>query len=149
MSHINLRSNQALSVPFILAILVLAGCASTPQSRIEKNTTLFARLEPQDQMKIQNGDIDLGYTPEMVLLAKGEPKERSEKHSQGRVIIVWTYSAATLAEPPVGHQAGGLASPYGYPEFGPHPQAPAPLFYSGRVFLVEFERGKVVRFGKH
>src|SRR5258708_14118694 len=67
----------------VLLVLVLgaSGC-STVQSRINEKQQVFAQLDPSTQDKIKKGDIDIGYTPDMVYMALGEPSEKKESVSQ-------------------------------------------------------------------
>ncbi|MGD9782826.1 MAG: hypothetical protein AB7V14_11870 [Kiritimatiellia bacterium] len=64
--------NVRSALAFLPALLLLAGCA-TPERRIEQNRDLFDSLPVADQARIRGGKIDLGYTPDMVRIAFGEP----------------------------------------------------------------------------
>ncbi len=55
-----------------LALLLFAGCA-TPEARIKRQPELFATLSSSDQQLIRQGKVALGFTPEMVKLALGDP----------------------------------------------------------------------------
>ena len=82
----NIRSARAL-VP---ALLLLAGCA-TPERRIEQNRELFDSLPVADQARIRGGQITLGYTPDMVRIALGDPQRRLVRRSAGAETDVWLY----------------------------------------------------------
>lgn len=119
---------------------------STTNSRIHEKSAAFSQANPEDQMKIQNGEIDLGYTPDMVYMAKGKPKEESTRRVDGKTILVWRYSKPQLVEPRgATGPSTGFSGAYGYPQFSGHPSAPAPMFYGGPDFVVEFEDGHVRR----
>lgn len=73
-----------------LALLLLAAC-STPESRIAGNKAAFERLPPEAQQKIQAGHIDVGFTPEMVVMALGEPAGKFMRKSTAGDTEVWIY----------------------------------------------------------
>lgn len=79
----------------ILAALALAlafaGC-STPDSRIEKNSAAFAGYPPAVQAKIRAGEIDVGFTSEMVQLALGKPDRVLRRQSAAGESEVWIYA---------------------------------------------------------
>ena len=54
-----------------LFLLFLAGCASTPAQRIKKNQDLFDSLPVAEQARIRGGQINLGFTADMVRIALG------------------------------------------------------------------------------
>ena len=53
--------------------LLLAGCA-TPEKRIQQNQDLFDSFPVAAQARIRGGQIDLGFTPDMVRIALGDPQ---------------------------------------------------------------------------
>jgi hypothetical protein len=72
------------------AALALAAC-STIDSRIGRQQALFDSYPPHVQQNIRNGVIEVGYTPEMVVMALGEPDRKVEMQAQDGVAEVWTY----------------------------------------------------------
>jgi hypothetical protein len=70
---------------------VLAGCA-TPDTRIRQNTELFDRLAPEQQQLIREGRVALGFTPDMVYLAVGEPDRKWARVDADGRSEVWTYT---------------------------------------------------------
>ncbi|MBI3549430.1 MAG: hypothetical protein HY078_10355 [Elusimicrobia bacterium] len=84
--------------------LLLAACAS-PSSRIKARQSKFDAFPEAARRKIRGGDIEVGFTPAMVLIALGEP-DRKESKSDGRINReVWTYRSPQ----PSGSLAGGIA----------------------------------------
>lgn len=80
-------------LPFLLAgaaLALLAGC-STPDSRIAGHRAAFDRLPAEAQQKIRSGQVDIGFTPEMVRLALGEPDRVFTRRSDGGDTEVWGY----------------------------------------------------------
>ena len=66
------RFKLGLMLGVLGGIVALTGCA-TPETRIQKNPEVFARLTPTQQDLIKQGQAGVGFDPEMVKLALGEP----------------------------------------------------------------------------
>jgi hypothetical protein len=74
----------------MMALLALvAGCSSTAR-RIRDRQDVFAGLDAATQQKIRAGQIDVGYTPEMVYLAMGNPAQKLGPPTDG-ADMVWIY----------------------------------------------------------
>ncbi|MDB6092946.1 MAG: hypothetical protein JWM32_508 [Verrucomicrobia bacterium] len=70
--------------------VLLTGC-STPQSRINDNPEVFARLTPEQQQLIKDGKVAIGFDMSMVKLALGDAdRVRTRTDSQG-VSEIWSY----------------------------------------------------------
>ncbi len=69
----------------------LAACSSTPEDRIAKNSALFDTLPPPVRQKIRAGEVDLGFTPEMVRLALGEPTRVFSRQTEAGAAELWVY----------------------------------------------------------
>ncbi len=77
--------------PVALCALALAAC-STPAARIKRNQALFDSLPVTEQSLVREGKVGIGFTPEMVKLAVGEPDQRwLRTDAQGRSEI-WSYT---------------------------------------------------------
>jgi outer membrane biogenesis lipoprotein LolB len=76
----------------VAAALLLAACASTPQSRIQKNRAAFDSYPPEAQAKIQKGEADIGFTPEMVEMALDKPDRKYQRKTAGGDVDVWSYT---------------------------------------------------------
>lgn len=74
------------------AVLVAAaaGC-NTTGARIRANPELFASLDPATQRAIKRGEVHLGYTPEMVQLALGEPTQAAGGMAGTDEDATWIY----------------------------------------------------------
>jgi hypothetical protein len=82
------------TVAIILGLSALAffsGCA-TPAARIEKNPEIFAKLTPTDQQTIREGKVAIGFTPEMVKLALGEPDRKMTRTDAQGTTESWSYT---------------------------------------------------------
>ena len=77
--------------PGLLLIAMLGAC-STPQSRIGSNRPLFEKFPSEVQEKIRAGRVDLGFTPEMVRMALGEPARQLTRKTETGETEVWIYS---------------------------------------------------------
>jgi hypothetical protein len=70
--------------------VLLAGC-STVDSRIAKNRELFNSWPAAVQDKIVVGQIDIGFTPEQVRIALGDPDRVFTRTTADGTSQVWSY----------------------------------------------------------
>jgi hypothetical protein len=70
-------------------ILGLAGCASSPVSRIDSNRAAYESWPLDVQEAVLNGRAIKGMTPEQVEMAMGKPSEINTRSAQGDE--VWIY----------------------------------------------------------
>ncbi len=89
-SAMKTRLLSTLLIGFAVALGV-AGCA-TPESRIRANTALFDQLAPDQQQLIREGRVAIGFTPDMVRLAVGEPDRRWTRTDADGRSEVWSYT---------------------------------------------------------
>lgn len=83
-------------VRFILilgGLVGLAGCSSTPESRIRANEAAFASASPEDQQAIRAGEVRVGFTREQVKLALGDPDGVSTRTTEAGTQEVWSYQS--------------------------------------------------------
>ena len=80
------------NVRFLLSALVLtlAGC-STVDSRIAKNREVFNTWPAPVQDKVVVGQIDIGFTPDQVRVALGEPDRIFTRTTGDGTSQVWSY----------------------------------------------------------
>lgn len=74
----------------VACLMVLAACA-TPDSRIADNRTAFDTFPPEIQQKIKTGQVDVGFTPEMVVMSLGEPARKFTRKTELGDTEVWSY----------------------------------------------------------
>lgn len=65
-------TRHAVVAAAVVVVLAAAGCNSTA-ARIRANPALFDSLDAVTQRAIRRGEVRLGFTPEMVQLALGQP----------------------------------------------------------------------------
>jgi hypothetical protein len=76
--------------PLGAAAIAMAAC-STTDSRIRRHQALFDSYPPEVQRNIRSGVIEVGYTPEMVLMALGKPDRRTEVQDLDGASAIWIY----------------------------------------------------------
>ena len=76
----------------LLAIFVLAGCSTSPMSRIDANRAQYESWPFEIQEAVLNGKVLVGMTPEMVRVTLGEPARITNRMGRKGAEEVWTYS---------------------------------------------------------
>jgi hypothetical protein len=77
-------------IPALCLAALLAAC-STPDSRISGNQAAFDRFPADVQQKLRAGQIEIGYTQEMVRIALGEPARQFTHKSEQGDSDLWVY----------------------------------------------------------
>ncbi len=75
----------------LAAAAFLSACSSTPDSRITKSESAFNQYPADVQQKIRAGEVDIGFTPEMVHLALGEPSREFNRQTETGTVELWVY----------------------------------------------------------
>jgi hypothetical protein len=76
---------------FLTAALAMAAC-STPQSRVKRHQAAFDAAPAAAQQKMLAGEVDIGFTPDQVLIALGDPERVYTRRSSGAATQeVWAY----------------------------------------------------------
>lgn len=78
-------------IPCLLLVALLSAC-STPDSRIDSNRAAFDKFPADVQEKIRTGRVDVGFTPEMVRMALGEPARQLTRKTESGDVEVWMYA---------------------------------------------------------
>lgn len=76
--------------PWLLVVTLLAGCA-TVETRIRKNQAVFDSWPTQVQAYVRAEKVDLGFTPDQVRVALGEPDRIFERKTEAGEAEVWAY----------------------------------------------------------
>ena len=71
--------------------LIAAGCASSPGDRIEKNSALVATWPADVQTKVRAGEIAVGFTPDQVRVALGDPDRTLSRTEAVGAHELWIY----------------------------------------------------------
>jgi len=77
-------------IPLLMLLGLLTSCA-TPESRIADHRSAFEQFSPEIQQKIRTGQVDVGFTPEMVVMALGEPARKFTRKTERGDTEVWSY----------------------------------------------------------
>jgi hypothetical protein len=80
----------------LLLTALLVGCV-TPDARIKRNQAIFDALPPAEQALIREGKVGIGFTPEMVRLAVGDPDQRWMRTDAKGESESWSYTTYDTA----------------------------------------------------
>lgn len=130
------KRQAAVAVLGFMAALVVAGCSSTPDSRIKKQESAFAAMPVEVQAKIRAGTVEVGYTPQQVTLARGKPDRVGKRTTATGTDEVWTYEkrASGLGFGiGVGGGSGGMGGGVGVGTGGGSPEVELRVVFSGGV----------------
>ncbi len=134
----SLRSNSfSLSLMACLALSALA--CSTTDSRIKADQELFDRYSTEDQAAIRAGQVEVGFTEDMVRMTLGKPNETTIEIDEHGEILVWAW---TKSRPGISVGVGGGSGGYGYGGVGGGVGVGTPARKDLRA-LVEFVDGRV------
>jgi len=81
---------RKIILPCLLLVALLGAC-STPDSRIDANRAAFNQFPAEVQEKIKAGRVDIGFTPEMVRMAMGDPARQLTRKTETGDSEVWIY----------------------------------------------------------
>lgn len=104
----------------LIAVSLAAGCASSQMSRIDRNRDLYETWPIEVRQAVLDGRVEPGMTPDMVVVAWGEPTEVVTQANTGDEI--WIYQSGG-SEGSVYVPGGGMSGGYpgGYPGSYPYP----------------------------
>jgi len=130
------------SLAVVAVALVASAACSTTSSRIRSQQELYDGYPPAVQENIRKGVIEVGYTPEMVRMALGEPDRTVVMETEDGPTEVWTYRKSVPGMS-VGMGTGGMIGSGVGIGTGVSVGEPA---RSEDKAVVEFWQGKVSRF---
>lgn len=87
------RTSRTISLKrwWAVAALAFAGCATTPEARVEKNAAAVAAWPEEVRAKVRAGQVAVGFSPEQVRVALGDP-DRTFTRTEAQVAReVWVY----------------------------------------------------------
>ena len=79
----------------LIALVWLAGCASSPLSRIDQNRSRYESWPLEVQEAVLNGQARAGMTTEQVEMAMGKPTEVVPRSNKPGEDEVWVYRKST------------------------------------------------------
>lgn len=74
----------------IFWIFLACGCAST-DSRIKKNQELFASFPADVQDLVRQGEVRIGFSPDMASIAIGQPRRKYRRITAEGEVEIWAY----------------------------------------------------------
>ena len=80
------------TLSLLIAVALVATACATVERRIAKNQAAFDAYPPEVQAKIRAEQIAVGFTPEQVRMALGEPDRKTQVTAQDTAGEVWTWS---------------------------------------------------------
>ncbi len=104
---------KIITFTLMIAALVVAGCSS-PAARIKHNPELFASIPAPEQELIKQGRIAIGFTPDMVKLALGEPDAVARRIDKTGATEIWRYRSYDNSYDYGFYGYYGWGSPYRY-----------------------------------
>jgi outer membrane protein assembly factor BamE (lipoprotein component of BamABCDE complex) len=127
-----MKTSHALYLVAIVGAALLAGC-STPTSRIREHPDVFARLTPDQQALVTNGQIAVGFDMQTVKLALGDPDAITLQTTAMGQTQIWHYVTYETYDGYViyggyygrgwrrGYGGGYWGGPWGDPYFAGYP----------------------------
>jgi hypothetical protein len=82
---------RKIIIPCLVLLALVTGC-STPASRIDSHRAAFEKFPAEVQEKIKAGRVDVGFTPEMVHMAMGEPSRQLTRKTESGDVEVWMFA---------------------------------------------------------
>ena len=125
----------------LLLLLVLAGCGFNPIARrIEEKSAAYARLGSDQQTKIRQGVIEVGFTADMVYMALGHPAKTTLRPTPDGPVGIWIYERPPPVDPQVPARLSpwvGLHAPATGEPTAVNPATLYVLFFQGRVIEIK------------
>jgi hypothetical protein len=144
---------KVLHLPLLAAALLLGAC-STINSRINEKSDIYYSLDEATRAKLDQGNIDLGFTPDMVYIALGQPDSKRQRVTADGTTDVWVYSTyydRYEGNAHMGYRRWVVPTPHGYRVVYEPVHAPVysqqrednirVTFQNGQVSSIETARG--------
>lgn len=122
----------------VMLALAAAGCSSTPDKRIAKEQAAFDAMPAETQAKIREGKVEIGFTEQQVLLARGKPDGKGRRTTSAGEEEVWTYERKKSGlgfGVGVGGGSGGMGGGVGVSTGGRPPEIDLRVMFAGGVVL--------------
>lgn len=75
----------------LIMLVACVGCVSTPAKRIQAEPELFGRFPSEVQAKVRKGEVEVGFTKDMVRLALGRPQRIYTRTAETGQVEIWLY----------------------------------------------------------
>ena len=83
---------KLLHLPLFAALALLLGACSTIDSRINEKSDAYYNADEATRAKLDQGQIDIGFSPDMVYIALGQPDSKRQRVTADGVTETWIYS---------------------------------------------------------
>jgi hypothetical protein len=94
------------------ACLALAGCSTSPLSRIDSDRALYESWPLDVQEAVLEGKVVKDMTPEQVEMSIGKPKEKTARNGRNGMEEIWIYrqggGGPNLGGLAIGGSVGGV-----------------------------------------
>lgn len=134
-------ASSLLKVGVLAVTLMMAGCQSTPETRIATQADAFAAMPADVQEKIRAGKVEVGFTAEQVTLAKGKPDLVNRRTTAEGEAEIWSYERGRSGLGlglGIGGGSGGVGGGVGVSSGGRAPEIALRVsLVGGRVTAVE------------
>jgi len=85
------RVERYFACALVVSVCIsICGCYS-PGSRIKNHAEVFATFSPEVQENVRRGEVEMGYTQDMVFIALGKPDRKYVRYSERGQTEVWSY----------------------------------------------------------
>ncbi len=85
-----MNSKTLFAAGSAVLVLVLSGCTSV-QDRIDQDPVTYSHSSREDQHRIREGKVVVGFSREQVRLALGDPSGVATRTTEEGTREVWTY----------------------------------------------------------
>lgn len=83
---------KTLLLVLTMSLLMLVASCATPESRVRRHQAAFESWPADVQQKVRAGQVDVGFTPEMVRVALGEPERTFTRTTAQGSADVWVFA---------------------------------------------------------
>ena len=95
-NYITMKKTSILSLLSLALVFLASSCAQqTPQSRIQANPALFAKIPDSQKQSAKQGRIKKGMTKDAVFIAWGKPHGVTSGNRNGKDFENWVYTRST------------------------------------------------------
>ena len=129
----------------LASVALLAGCSTSPISRIDANRAVYESWPIEMQEAVSSGRAIEGMTPEMVEMALGKPSEVNSREGKDGPEEVWVYKKSSSMPSLLGNTGISLGGSLGGVGIGTGGPIGRPSSTATDEQDVVFKNGVVIR----